>query len=279
MKICPKCKNEYREGISYCADCGCELIEGSTEPVKREFLLKVEHPLAEEAVEYLEYCKFTTVVADEPDEDGQVRLYCEKKEYKEALKQAQGFVQIKMQEAMEKQFAVMSEFDAEDTEEDDSVEAPPSNVYQNFEERAEEHKSSAFSFLIIGAIGLALVALSWFELLPFSIGGSGNLFTHGILFGVFVIFVLVGIVSAKSVGKYKELAAKEATVQTALEKYLAENFTYEVVSQVVAGTEEEAYFKRMAYMRDQVVKDFPDVSGNGSFVEALLDEHYDKLFG
>lgn len=24
---CPKCKNEYREGIKVCADCGCELVE------------------------------------------------------------------------------------------------------------------------------------------------------------------------------------------------------------------------------------------------------------
>ena len=24
---CPKCKNEYREGITVCADCGCELVE------------------------------------------------------------------------------------------------------------------------------------------------------------------------------------------------------------------------------------------------------------
>lgn len=279
MKICPKCKNEYRDSITHCADCGCELIDEGSEKVERKFLLEAEYPLAKEAVEYLEYCKFTTVFADEPDEDGQVRLYCEKKEFKEAFKQVQGFVQVKMQEAMEEKLTGMSEAEVEEMVKEEIAEAPPSNVYQNYEERAEEHKSSAVSFLIIGAIGLVVVALSWFDILPFSIGGSGNWFTHGILFAVFVIFILIGIVSAKSVSKYQELASKEATVQSALEKYMAETFNYEVMSQIIAGSEEEAYFKRMTYMREQVAKDFPEVSENGSFVESLLDEHYDKLFG
>lgn len=26
MPWCPKCKNEYKEGIKICADCGCELV-------------------------------------------------------------------------------------------------------------------------------------------------------------------------------------------------------------------------------------------------------------
>ena len=28
---CPKCKTEYRDGITECADCGTQLVEGSAE--------------------------------------------------------------------------------------------------------------------------------------------------------------------------------------------------------------------------------------------------------
>ena len=31
MPWCPKCKNEYQDGIRLCADCGCELVNKLTE--------------------------------------------------------------------------------------------------------------------------------------------------------------------------------------------------------------------------------------------------------
>lgn len=279
MKICPKCKNEYREGITHCADCGCELVSENEEKVEHKLLVEAEYPLVQKAIAYLEYCKFTTVFADDPDEEGQVRLYCDEKEFKEAFKQVQIFMQAEMQKVMEETLAGMSAADVEEMLEEATNAAPPSNVYQNYGEKAEENKSSAFSFLVIGAIGVVVVALSWFGMLPFSIGGSGNWFTHGVLFAFFVIFIVVGIVSAKSVGKYKELASKEVDTQNELEKYLAEQFTYEVLSEITADSEEEAYFKRMTYMRDKVAADYAEAAQNGSFVESLLDEHYDKIFG
>lgn len=279
MKICPKCKNEYRDGITHCADCGCELQDEIKANVEKKLLIEAEYPLVKEAVEYLEYCKFKTLCLDEPDENGIVCLYCEKKEFGEASKQIQAFTHVKMQEAIQAQFAGKTEKDIEEMAEETISEVVPSNVYQNYEDKAEDHKSSAYSFLIIGGLGLALVLLSWFELIPISFGGSGNLFMHGILFAFFVIFIVVGIVSAKSVGKYKELATKEASDLQELEKFLQEKLTKEALSEIIAETEEEAYFKRMAYMREQVAKAFPEMEQTSSFVEMHLDEHYDKLFG
>ena len=57
---CPKCKNEYREGIKVCADCGCELVEKlneATEFVEEngDFLMDAEENRAEdEAVDNIE---------------------------------------------------------------------------------------------------------------------------------------------------------------------------------------------------------------------------------
>ncbi len=279
MKICPKCKNEYRDSITHCADCGCELIGASEEMGQEKTLAEAEYPFAKKLLAYLEYCKFTSVSISESDEEGMAKVSCDTKEYKEALKQTQVFVQEEMQRKLEEQLADRDITEQEAAEEEAINQTPPSNVYQNYKEKAEEHRSSAYSFLVIGGIGLAIVVLSWFDLLPFSIGGSGNWFTHGILFVFFLIFIYIGVVSAKSVGKYQSLASKEAFDKSELEKYLSESFTKEALEAITADTEEEAYFKRMTYMRDQVAGRFPDTAEKGSFVEALLDAHYDRIFG
>ena len=51
---------------------------------------------------------------DEPDENGVVRLYCEKKEFGEASKQIQAFLHVKMQNALQEKFANKTQKDMEE---------------------------------------------------------------------------------------------------------------------------------------------------------------------
>ena len=39
MPWCPKCKNEYREGITVCADCGTPLVNDFVEEILYEICL------------------------------------------------------------------------------------------------------------------------------------------------------------------------------------------------------------------------------------------------
>ena len=38
MPWCPKCRNEYREGIAVCAECGVELVDSLEECGKQAFI-------------------------------------------------------------------------------------------------------------------------------------------------------------------------------------------------------------------------------------------------
>lgn len=282
MKICPKCKNEYRDGITHCADCDCELISINEDHSDKKVLIQAPYPVVKKIQEYLEYCKFTSLATEEVDENGFVSLSCSSKEYKNAFKQMNVFIAEEQKKAEEAKLANMTEEEMAEMQaqrEELVKQVPPSNIYQNYKEKAEDNKSSAISFLIVGTLGAAVVALSWFDMLPFAIGGKGNWFSHGVLFCMFILFIIVGIVSAKNVGKYKELIHKEADSKNELEKFIEEQFNLEVLSKIKAETEEEAYFKRMAFMRKKVVEAFPELANRGSFVEALLDEHYDHIFG
>lgn len=46
MLWCPKCKNEYKEGITVCADCGCDLVD-SLEEQDAPFTLGQKKKLSE----------------------------------------------------------------------------------------------------------------------------------------------------------------------------------------------------------------------------------------
>ena len=245
---------------------------------KQRLLIEAVYPVVKNIYEYLEYCKIPSLDMDEPDENGKVRLYCDEKDYGIAHDQMETFMSEENKRNAQKELDNMTEEERQELEEAEKT-APPSNVYVNYESKAEENKTSAWSFSILGVLGSVVVALSWFDMLPFSVGGKGNWFSHSIMFAFFIIFIFIGIISAMNVKKYRKLAEKEADDQNDLEKFLAEKFTLEALSEIEADTEEEAYFKRMKFMRETVAEAMPEIKDNGTFVESLLDTHYDKLFG
>ena len=77
---CPKCKNEYREGIKVCADCGCELVEKLNEAA--EYAEENENFLADEAenLSYGEPEDGTEVSESDTLADGEAAGSTEKKD-------------------------------------------------------------------------------------------------------------------------------------------------------------------------------------------------------
>ena len=68
MLICPKCRNEYRDGIAVCADCGCQLVT-EKEIVNRVPLIFGSEAELTRLKEYLEYngLKDMEIVYDEKE--------------------------------------------------------------------------------------------------------------------------------------------------------------------------------------------------------------------
>ncbi len=171
------------------------------------------------------------------------------------------------------------EVTAPETEEEEIEYLSPSAVYQNNHTKIEENKASAFSLLFIGVIGAVVIVLSWLGKLPFAIGGTKNTFTHSFLFVFFIGLIILGIVSALNVKKYKNLVGQEEDVKTRIFEYLRTTFTKEYLLEMVSDSDEEAYFNRMSHMREKLKENLKENDYDDSLLEALLDEYYDELFG
>ena len=68
---CPKCKTEYRDGITECADCGTKLVERDELSDNVNVCEINDEASADEILEYLPYLDMILVMSVEPGKGGQ----------------------------------------------------------------------------------------------------------------------------------------------------------------------------------------------------------------
>ena len=142
MAWCPQCKNEYREGVMVCADCGCELVEQEQYDDLVPLTLGDEEQL-NRLKKYLEYNQLKGVTV-KPEEDGVFTLYVRDGDKGQATTMGRVFMQQEYLRELEE----TEQNGAEDEELLSSSQQHASEdngVYRNSTERAEENRSSAWT--------------------------------------------------------------------------------------------------------------------------------------
>lgn len=100
---CPRCKTEYREGITVCADCGTPLEEGSVEDFDVAELCSLkDEQMAEKLLEYLLYSDISGAKKRYEDETGVYTITVPTSLEKKAEKLFEGFM-IVIEEEHEKE--------------------------------------------------------------------------------------------------------------------------------------------------------------------------------
>lgn len=216
MPWCPKCKSEYREGITTCADCKVELVE-DLQAVKEE----------EEAV-VNPYEEYVTEVTPED------------------VVQARGTVK----------------------------------VYHDNKSKADDFKSSAYTLLIVGILGIVAIVLIELGVIPFRMVAPGKYITYGVMGALFLLFIVMGISSFGSAKKYANEAKKEDDLTSQIRSWVLENVTKEYIVQksgVPAGMPEEMkYFRYFAILKSAIAEEFGVL--DASYLESLSEELYAEIF-
>ncbi|MDE5699425.1 MAG: hypothetical protein K2I96_18785 [Lachnospiraceae bacterium] len=154
-------------------------------------------------------------------------------------------------------------------------------VYQDKKAKAEDYKSSAYTLLLVGIIGIAALVLMIAGVLPFRFSGSGKYITYGVMGVMFAGFIAAGIYSFQSSKTYAREAADEEDLTERIKAWAKEHITSDAIRQrvwVEDGTPEEVkYFQYFEAIKVSVTQEFGSL--NVSYLEAICEELYAELFG
>lgn len=297
MAWCPKCKNEYREGIKVCADCGCELVDeltaGIVEPVlvgPQEYMYEVKS--------YLDYNHLEGVEVRYNESKDIYGVFIQDEDKDLAMKLIQVYIRQKNEEAREE--AQQSEEETEEVSAEATAFAPEGMDkaeaervameramaakeearkyvnYRNSSDRAADNQSAAWSLLLVGGAVLIFLLLSVFGVLKMNF----NPFFYGVMFVVSGIFVIMGIVSLKSAKGYSQVAASEKAQKKEIKQWVEQNVTAQMIDsrlKIHGMSEEEKFFHRNALLKAVINGKFPNL--DQAFLEHYIDDTlYDVVY-
>lgn len=245
MPWCPKCKSEYREGIKECADCKIPLMD--------ELPPDSENPYSEENQMKQQAQQWVLEDIEEPQE-------ADAEENTEPEKELSIETQIR---------------NARLNAARDSV-----RVYQNKKSKAEDFKSSGYTLIFVGTLGLLGLVLLELGVFPFSLAAPGKYITYLVMGFMFLMFVIMGFSSFKSFKKYAKEAETEDDLTSRIKTWTMENVTKENIIKKAAlpvdMPEEVKYFRYFEMLKNAIKTEFGDM--NAAYLESLAEELYGEIF-
>lgn len=280
MPWCPKCKSEYREGFTVCADCGCELVE--EEQMEEQVTLTFGDEDQMRSLEaFLKSNQILGVELKRDERDGLCELLVDKRSKQKAVGLMQVFL-VQENRRTEKDGKAAGECSDGEAAEERLREAAAARrafgsglLYQDSSQRADENRSSAWVLLILGVLGLLVVVLGVLGILPLKLGNP-YLF-YGVMGAIFVLFVVAGVVSMKNAKIFAGRAASENSLRSTMLEWCRQNLKGDEIDieiGISGDSEEVRYFNRTAYIREKLNHQF--VNLDQDFLEQFID---DQVYG
>ncbi len=153
--------------------------------------------------------------------------------------------------------------------------------YMDSAERAEDNRSSAWTLLVVGFIGLIVLVLGLLGVIPLPIRGFRKYMFCGVMSVLFVVFIIAGFISMKKSKMYSAEASvekdkKQQIINWCVENQIAQRIDESLTNETLDASSEEIYFKRAERLRYLVCNEFQSMSID--FLNDVVDDIYDTLF-
>ena len=264
MAWCPKCRNEYVEGVTVCADCQVPLVDELPEetPFDDKVLLGTLDS-AEEALKVAKFLNFKGInsafaVADHNETEFPVYVdEVEKVDARMALSQ------LLKEQTEDQPLAVLvpeitnelQELDEEEAEQMFSdLRTDQSSVYVKKKDKYDDLLFSGLSFIIFSVIGGVVLLLNQIGVFSFF-----NLYSTLVMSVVFVIFLGIGITSLVRARRTKALVTQEHELSDEVITWIEENITNDLINSYFdpEDSEENNYFTVHSRLCEIVSENFP----------------------
>ena len=266
MPFCPKCKAEYRDGFTICADCKVALVDSLEK--KRPVEETEENPNEPLFMSFDEYAKLT----DEDEFGATETVINEEGKSDEAIEQEAFVSRVSKEPSPEEIEKIKAELIRRQMEEKQEAE------YVSKKDKAGEYLSTGIMLIVMGALGCIFIGLLLAGVLPLKPHGLVSYIIDVIMFLFFGMFIYFGIHSLTRYKDYKVKAVDENKENVEFEEWFKNTITMSFIDSDLEITDDEQtnFFKRNAKIKYLISQEFPNVSE--SLADLMIDKYYGDIF-
>ncbi len=146
-------------------------------------------------------------------------------------------------------------------------------------EKASDYKSTGLLLTVFGGIGILFVLLTVIGIIPEYLGNP--YLSYGVLFAVFALFFVMGIISIRNAGIFEKKAKSDHTLEKRILDFVGNELNSADVDAQAdisdADAPEILYFKRTECLKKIISNKFVNI--DPGFLDNLIDEElYDQIF-
>lgn len=155
-----------------------------------------------------------------------------------------------------------------------------SKAYVEKSTKYEDMKSTAYSFLLVGAAGILLLVLIYAGVIPLQFAAYMKYMMAVVMGGMFLIFLIIGIRSYLQLGDLKAQMLAEEQNRDAAKSWFFENYSARAVdaSVDISASDElqQKYFLRSSFIKRILQEQFSDF--DDSFLDYLTEQFYEEFY-